>query len=220
MSVSTEERSIRRRLVYNAMPTDLPLDIVQQCIGILENEFGEQPEIKYSQLIKRLNESITTNLDGNKMLGKIMLMRRKSADDIGPDPGPAPGPDPGVAGTNGSRASGAKDVVFNNMFNTIIDQIRSRGSKLEKKFRSELPQQCQQAGLKASCLKALARWAQTAGPSAISADAAELQKIVNQSFVFMCQKLGPVDADKILHLAINKAGQLPESFEFSPKELM
>ena len=62
MSVSTEERSIRRRLVYNAMPTDLPLDIVQQCIGILENEFGEQPEIKYSQLIKRLNESITACL--------------------------------------------------------------------------------------------------------------------------------------------------------------
>ena len=97
MSATTEERSLRRRLIYNAMPTDTPLDIVQQCIGILENEFGEQPEIKYSQLIKRLNESITANLDGNKMLGKIMLMRRKSADEIGPDPG--------VAGTTGAGAS-------------------------------------------------------------------------------------------------------------------
>ena len=212
MSVTTEERSLRRRLVYNAMPTNTPLDIVQQCIGILENEFGEQPEIKYSQLIKRLNESINGGLDGNKMLGKIMLMRRKSADEIGPDPG--------VAGAAGAGASGAKDVVFNNMFNTIIDQVKNRGPELEKKFRVELPQQCQQAGLKASCLKALAGWAQSAAPSAISGDAAELHKIINQSFVFMCQKFGPVDADKILHLAINKAGQLPESFEFSPKELM
>ena len=212
MSVSTEERSLRRRLVYNAMPDNLSLDIVQQCISILENEFGEQSEIKYSQLIKRLNESITANLDGNKMLGKIMLLRRKSADEVGPDPG--------IVGEASTGASDAKDIVFNNMFNTITDQVRNRGSELEKKFRTELPKQCQQAGLKASCLKALTGWSQSAGPSAVSGEPADLQKIINQSFVFMCEKFGPVDADKILHLAINKAGQLPESFEFSPKELM
>ena len=213
MSISTEERSLRRRLVYNAMPPNTPLDIVQQCIGILENEFGQQPEIKYSQLIKRLNESISANLDGNQMLGKIMVMRRKSADEIGPDPG--------TQGASGAgTTTGARDIVFNAMFNTITEQIRNRGPEIEKKFRTELPQQCKQVGLNADCLKALAGWAQSSGPSAISGDPANLHKIINQSFVFLCTKFGPVDADKILHFSINKASQLPESFEFSPKELM
>lgn len=217
MSVSTEERSLRRRLVYNAMPENLPLDIIQQCIGILDNEFGQQPEIKYSQLIKRLNESIAVSLDGNQMLGKIMLLRRKSADEIGPDPGTSGAPS---SGAPSSGATGAKDIVFNEMFNTIIGQIRNRGPELERKFHSELPQQCQQAGVQADCLKALADWFQSSGSSAVSGEPADLQKIINQSFVFMCEKFGPVHADKVLHMAINKADQLPESFEFSPKQLM
>jgi len=194
------------------MPSDLPLDIVQQCIGILENEFGQQPEIKYSQLIKRLNEALAVNLDGNQMLGKIMIMRRKSVDEIGPDPG--------IANVARTGARDAKDIVFNKMFNTISGQIRNRGVQAEKKFRSELPIQCHREGLSTNCLKGLAGWGQSTKPANISGEKTALQKIINQSFVFMCEKFGPVDADKILHLAINQAEQLPESFEFSPKELM
>jgi len=40
MSVSEEERSLRRRLVANAMPESASVDVINQAIAILENEFG------------------------------------------------------------------------------------------------------------------------------------------------------------------------------------
>ena len=212
MSVTTEERSLRRRLVYNSMPKDLPVDIVQQCIGILENEFGSQPEIKYSQLIKRLNESIAANINSNQMLGQIMIMRRKSIDEIGPDPG--------TAGISPTAMLDPSAIVFNSMLNSIYDHIQKRGTETAAKFRNELPSQCQQAGVSTDCRKTLAVWAKSNTPAAISAKTADFQTIINQCYVFMCAKFGPVEADKVLHRSINQAEQLPESFEFSPKNLM
>ena len=212
MSVTTEERSLRRRLVFNSVPRDLPVDIVQQCIGILENEFGSQPDIKYSQLIKRLNESIAANIDGNQMLGQIMIMRRKPIDEIGPDPG--------ATGISPTAMFNPSDTIFNSMFNSITDQIQKRGLEGAAKFRSELPSQCQQAGISTDCWQALSAWSKSSMPAAISAHTSDFQTIINQCYVFMCAKFGPVEADKILHRSINQAEQLPESFEFSPKNLM
>ena len=48
MSVSAEERSMRRRLVANAMPDGTSIEVINRSIEILENEFGDEPQIKYS----------------------------------------------------------------------------------------------------------------------------------------------------------------------------
>ncbi len=213
MNVTTEERSLRRRLIYNAMPADTSIEIVQQCIDILENEFGETPDIRYSQLVKRLGESIGSSINFGPVLGRIMMLRNKTPDDIGPDPG--------VAAKPATVSLDSKGVVFACLFNAICHQVSSRGATRILELKKHFASAASGLDLSTDCKESLAGW--TIGDAAevsFSGEVADLQRIVNSAFVWMCNKFGPVETDKILHRAIHVAEQIPESFEFSPKELM
>ena len=131
MSVSAEERSMRRRLVYNAMPEDTSIDVINKSIEILENEFGNEPQIKYSKLIKRLGEAIDSNVKFGPVLGKIMILRRKTAEEIGPDPGV-------VESTNNVSSQVPRDIVFNAVFASIAQQVGNRGEAVRTDFTNWL----------------------------------------------------------------------------------
>ena len=152
MSVSEEERSLRRRLVANAMPESASVDVINQAIAILENEFGDEPQIKYSQLVKRLGESIEGNVKFGSVLGKIMVMRRKPVEEIGPDPGI-------VESSQSIVKLAAQDVVFNAMFLSIAQQIHQRGATMESDFGSWLSSDAKSWSLTSECLSAIEQWA-------------------------------------------------------------
>ena len=150
MSVSPEERGMRRRLVYNAMPNNTSIDVVNQAIAILENEFGDEPKIKYSDLVKRLGQAIGTNMKFGPVLGRIMIMRRKTADEIGPDPGVA---DPS------SVASSEKpqDIVFNAVFSSIAQQITNCGEITRAEFTKWLSTDASSWDISVQCVLAINR---------------------------------------------------------------
>ena len=214
MSVSAEERSLRRRLVYNAMPESASMEVINRSIEILENEFGDEPQIKYSQLIKRLSEAIDSNVKFGQVLRKIMIMRRKSPEEIGQDPG--------VQESNKlSVKLTPQDIVFNAMFSSIARQVRQRGKAYQTDFPKWINSNAGSWKLTSACESAIEEWSSSPESSSqLSGSVEQLQKIVNQCFVWMCNKFGPVDTDKILHQAIQAADRIPEAIEFPPKKLM
>ena len=213
MSVSPEERSMRRRLVANAMPDGTSIEVINRSIEILENEFGDEPQIKYSKLIKRLGEAIDSNVKFGPVLGRIMILRRKTAEEIGPDPG--------VVETSSANSSKEPhDVVFNAVFSSIAKQV-CRGDALQADFTKWLSTEASSWNLSSEGVSALDRWASNPkSEPQVSGSVEQLQKIINQCFVWMCGKFGPVDTDKILLRALNSAADLPAAIEFPPKKLM
>lgn len=215
MSVSAEEKSLRRRLVFHAMPEDTSVELVERCMEVLENEFGEDPDIRYGKLIKSLSAAVGGGLNFGPVLARIMVMRRMSAEEIGPDP---------CAGGKTTRSAApvdGKTAVFNTMFDAIVDQIAKRGTASEQKFRSWMKEQIPSSGITGTCAADLDRWA-TTGTQSSSVDGSieNYQKIVNLSFVWMCGELGPVETDRVLLRAISVAEQIPEAFDFPPRRLM
>lgn len=213
MNVTSKERSLRRRLLFNAMPESASEAVVKLCIQILDNEYGDNPEIKYSQLIKRLSDAVQGNMNFGPVLGRIMIAKGKPLEEIGPDPG-------GVRTRNDISELNAGEVVFNTMLTTITEQVRNRGRQKEINFRRELLSRCFESPITNEFKHALEEWSFDPEASPIRGTPAEFQLVINACYVWMCVDMGPTEADRILNYVVSNAQRLPQSFEFSPKTLL
>lgn len=213
MSVSSKERSLRRRLLFNAMPESASEEVVKLCIQILDNEFGDTPEIKYSQLIKRLGDAVEGNMNFGPVLGRIMIAKGKPIDQIGPDPG-------------GTRIQHANfqltpgEIVFNAMLGAITQQVKSRSRHKVVEFRQNLLLKCGESPVTSTFKHAIEEWSYDPDASPVRGTTAEFQLVINECYVWMCVDMGPIEADRILNYVVANVSQLPESFEFSPKSLL
>ena len=202
------------------------MEIIQQAIDILENEFGEEPNLLYGSLVKRLKESLDerrVNLGG--LLGKIMVLRNKSEAEIGPEPpvsanyGRQPNQQPATPAIAGDLEAG--DRVFNALLQGIAITVKQRGSDNLQELTTYLKEQSGSFRLPARTSTPFKKWLEMPMDSPrISGDVKDLHKIVNASFVWACNKYGPIDADKILLFGVRSAEQLPESFEHSPRTFL
>ena len=221
MSVSDKEKSLRRRLLFNSLPAGTSEDLVQQAIDLLDNEFGEDPRILYGALVKRLKESLGDRVSMHGVLGNIMLMRNRPEAEIGPEPslaGNAPAAPPSVAGNASLEAS---DKVFNALFDGIVSTVRQRGNANATGLANHLTGQFKAMSLPGRTQTTLQQW--ITDPSrepCVVGNTSDLHKIVNCCFVWLCETFGPVDADKVLLRSVQKAEQLPESFEHSPRKFL
>ncbi len=227
MSVSESEKSLRRRLLFNSLPAGTSLEIIQQAIDLLDNEFGEEPNLLYGSLVNRLKETLDerrVNLGG--LLGKIMVLRNKPVADIGPEPPfsgnsrtaqPAAATQPvGVAGD-----LTVQDKVFNSLLLGIATAVKQRNADNLQEMTEFLKSEALTMGLATPTSKSLAKWIAMPmdGPK-ITGNVENLHRIINTCFVWMCKKFGPVDADKILLFGVKTAETLPESFEHSPRKFL
>lgn len=224
MSITDREKSLRRRLLFNALPTGTSEDLVQQAIDLLENEFGEDPRILYGALVKRLKESLGDRVNMQGVLGNIMVMRNKPEAEIGPEPAlrsrsaPAATAGSQFVGNTGQQAS---DKVFNALFQGIVSTVRHRGNENAISLANHLTGQFSDMSLAGRTQATLQQWITDPSrePSVVGTTG-DLHKIINCCFVWLCQTFGPVDADKVLLRAVQGAEQLPESFEFSPRKFL
>ncbi|QEG20244.1 hypothetical protein [Mariniblastus fucicola] len=231
MSVSDTEKSLRRRILFNSLDKGTPIEVVQSAIDLLENEFGAQPEIRYTQLIKRLRESFEhPAFRSGNLLGRIMMVRNKPADQIGPDPASSL---PQTNHSGGSTANPAspspqrrvilsgRDLVFNTLLGNISAAVVKRHPESAAAYREHFMKEALKMNLSRDCAAKLVSWAKSgAEMSSISGTDEELHKIINTSFVWLCGKFGPVFADKILLHAVALTEQLPEAFDHSPRKFL
>ena len=228
MSVSTKEKSLRRRILFNSLDKGTPVEVVQRAIDLLENEFGEQPEIRYTQLVKRLRESFDhPAFKSGSLLGRIMSVRNQPPSDIGPDPiETLPKSEKPASSSQAPAASRqslltGRDLVFNTLLGHINACVAKRSPEKEIAYREHFIKEALKMDLSRECGAKLVSWAKSGTTnSSISGTDEELHKIVNTAFVWMCSAFGPVDADKILLMAVNQTEQLPEAFEHSPRKFL
>ena len=163
---------------------------------------------------RSLRQAVDSNVKFGPVLGRIMILRRKTAEEIGPDPGV-------VESTTTESSQVPHDVVFNAVFSSIAQQVSTRGGNVETEFTQWLSKDAASWKISPECVSELDRWAaNTKSQPRVSGTVEHLQKIINQCFVWMCGKFGPVDTDKILHRALGSAADLPAAYEFPPKRLM
>ncbi len=229
MSVSSNEKSLRRRILFNSLEKGTPVDVVQRAIDLLENEYGDQPEIRYTELVKKLRSSFDhPAFKSGNLLGRIMMVRNKPADQIGPDPADTLPPSASMGQMAPSMSSPTqltgltgRDLVFNTMFSHINSSIAKRSPEGEKSYRENFLKEALNMNLERETAAQLVAWGKSsATTSSISGTDEDLHKIVNTAFVWLCGKFGPVDADKILLQAVNLAEQLPEAFDVSPRKFL
>ncbi len=226
MTVSNTEKSKRRRILAKSLGEDTPTNIIQSAIDLLENEFGDNPEIKYAELIDRLRASFDhPAFESPNLLGRIMMVRNKPADQIGPDPADGPVVERGApvaqqAVSAKSNVEG-RELVFNTLFGHITAAIAKRGDSVEASYRQHLLSEAQQMNLSQDCGKKLVSWVQSnKAASEITGTTAELHQIINAAFVWMCREFGPVFADKVLINSVNETDKLNEAFDFPPRDFL
>lgn len=226
MSVSHQEKSLRRRILFNSLDQGTPVDIVQRAIDLLDNEYGEKPEIRYTELVKRLRESFDHPAFRSKtLLGRMMIVRNKPAEQIGPDPHETLGR--GNVSTAGApltaKVTGltGRDLVFNTLATQVALSIQKRGDVKIKACKDFLLGEILNMKLSRECASKVVQWAKGSNvATSISGNDQELHKIVNNLFVWMCGAFGPVEADRILLQAVKHTEQLPEAFECSPRKFL
>lgn len=221
MSASESERSYRRRLLASAMPDGVTTQTLQKSISLLEDEFGNVPNLKYSELVARLQANLDrAELNVGQLLGRIMTLKKKSPADLGPDPGTsvgaanasAPAENPAFARMEGRLK------VFNTLFGHIASHAERKGSL--DALRSHLATKADSMGLPEPCRCTLKSWATGSGDPAIEGANEDLHRVVNEAFVWLCGSIGPVDADKVLLHAVKTTESLPEAFECPPRTFL
>ena len=221
MNVSEKEKSLRRRLLFNSLPTGTSEDLVQQAIDLLDNEFGEDPRILYGALVKRLKDSLGDRVSMHGVLGNIMLMRNRPEAEIGPEPTMHRSA-PKVAAPFAENSNlEPSDKVFNALFDGIVSTVRQRGNDKATGLANYLTGQFKTMSLPGKTQTTLQQW--ITNPSrepCVIGKTSDLHKIINCCFVWLCETFGPVDADKVLLRSVQKAEQLPESFEHSPRKFL
>ena len=226
MSVSQQEKSRRRRILFNSLDQGTPVDIVQRAIDLLDNEYGDKPEIRYTELVKRLRESIDhPALKSKTLLGRMMIVRTKTADQIGPDPSETLARATLSAGgaQSSPQAMGltGRGLVFNTLMTQVVTAVQKHGDAKLKSCKDFFLGEILKMKLSQPCGSKLVEWAKgSSTATAIDGDDKELHKIINSLFVWMCGAFGPVEADKILLQAVKHAEQLPDAFEFSPRKFL
>lgn len=207
------ERSYRRRIFATALPDDFPSDALQQSMSVLDQEFGDVEKLKYSDVISRLETNLVkAEVNLNLLLGRIMQLQRKKPDELDADPF-------GKGTATPVTPQAPRETVFNALFSAVTKQVDRRGQLDE--LRLELKKNAFTLGLAANCVQSLTAWAdQRVTTSRITGSNADLHKVINHVFVWMCNKYGPVDADRILIASVKFAEALPEAFDCSPREFL
>lgn len=238
MPVDDNERSMRRRVVFHAMNGNATPKAIQYAINMLETDFANDEKLRYNELIQRMQadlDSAEANL--GKVLGKIMSIRSLPADQIGPDPlggasetgssaerqAPTAPVDeiPSVESKHRPKRTGAHHV-FSTVIEMVVSHLQHRGDDSHLQLIDAIlsSRDIQKSGSRLVEPFQNFRSSPQSGNLLINGTQDEYRMIVHRAYVWLCEKLGPVDADRTLNAAIRSADSLPEAVNHSPRELL
>lgn len=226
MPVNDQERSLRRRIVFNAMNGNATPAAITSAITTLETEFGDVENLRFNQLILRLQATLdSAEVNLSKVLGEIMTLRSLPAEEIGPDPGRG---DVVATATVAKKQPAATPMrsgmhaVFATMLETVAAQLRHRGDDSHLQMVGALTSSPSVNNLGSRIYDAIHLWGQSPDPGKLSIAGTpdEYRVIVHVVYVWLCEKLGPVDADRLLNAAVRAADQLPDAVTNSPRQLL
>lgn len=137
-------------------------------------------------------------------------------------PAPSPVLAPAAAPTAPPSTLPPESIVFGTVMTSVIgDIVQLHGNALEDLLdacRDELVRAPVRDSLRAAAEGALASARTHAWQ--IEATATELADLVHMVYIALCRAIGPVEADRYLTEAIERAGRLPEARAFPPRSLL
>ncbi len=223
MPVDDNERSMRRRIVFHAMNGNATPKAIKYAICMLETEFADEEKLHYNELIRRMQvnlDSAEANL--GKVLGKIMSIRSLPAEQIGPDPLGSPDEDEHRGAKIPKATRTGPHHVFSSVIEMVVGYLQRRGDDSHLQLIDAIlaSHDIQKSGPR--IIRPFEHYRSTpqAGQLLINGTQDEYRLIVHRVYVWLCQKLGPVDADRTLNAAIRTADTLPEAVNHSPRELL
>ncbi|MEM9827588.1 MAG: hypothetical protein AAF958_13435 [Planctomycetota bacterium] len=228
MPVNDQERSLRRRIVFKAMNGNATPAAIQTAIRTLDNEFGEVENLRFNQLIDRLRDRLdSAEANLSKVLGNIMTLRTKSADEIGPDPlrsqaaGAASKRTGSAAGLAATRREGLADV-FGTLVESVVSSLRHRGDNSHQSFLDEWTKCSDVQALAGRVVGPLTDWAADPQPDAFRpvGTVDHFRILVHAMYLWLCEKFGPVDADRMLNQGVRAAEGLPAAVTNPPRQLL
>ncbi|MEM9586840.1 MAG: hypothetical protein AAGA03_06130 [Planctomycetota bacterium] len=226
MPVNEQERSLRRRIVFNAMNGNATPQAIHSAIQTLDSEFGDVENLRFNQLIQRLQSTLdSAEANLGKVLGEIMSLRTLPAEEIGPDPlagkQPATTPNQSASGQTAGPRTGLH-AVFATLVETIASQLQHRGDDSHLKLANAITSAADVIALGDRVLGPLKQWQKTpvAGGLQLLATPDQYRVIVHVVYVWLCQKLGPVDADRLLAAGVRQAESLPDAVSNPPRQLL
>lgn len=228
MPASDLSKSIRRRILFNSLPSGTPQNVVQQAIDLLDSEFGEQTQVCYLQVVKRLREHIGHQCFGvgSGLFSRIVKLRDSNLESLGPDPrGGQADAVSEAASASGSRGIGhrlgGRDLVVASLVNGIFSYLKPYGEQAVTRLRCGIAGQVSSLDLSEVSRQHLAEWAKpNSSLFALKGTDQEIHQIVNAIFVWLCGDFGPVDAERALLNAVHQAEQLPEAFNHPPRKFL
>lgn len=227
MPVSEQERSLRRRIVFSAMNGKATPAAIQSAINLLDSEFGDVEKIRFNRLIQRLGETLdAAEANLGKILGEIMVLRSKPADQIGPDPRSGTPVSTTVAAAPKAKPATSErsglDDVFATMIETLVENLKHRGDGSEQQLLSEIQASPAVTKLGARMADPLAAYAKAPAPGTLQCKGMieEYRAIVHVVYLWICKKLGPVEADQAINAMVRTAEQRPAAVSNPPRQLL
>lgn len=211
------ERSYRRRILTSALPDDIPAETLRHSLQVLDQDFGEVENLKYKEVLNRIEDNLNAaEVNVNRLLGRIMLLKRKEPAELKPDPRGG-GTQKATTATR-TQLLDPRLKVFNTLFGSIAKHVDRKGDL--DALRAELLDQIVTLDVSPDCGRSVREWSTGASDPQIAGSNKDLHKIVNHAFVFMCTRFGPIDADKVLIASVRAAEALPEAFDCSPRKFL
>lgn len=230
MPVNEHERSARRRLVFTAMNGNATPNAIESALETLDSEFGDVEEIRFNRFVRRLQETLdSTEANLNAVLGQIMTLRQKSPEELGPDP------------RGGSRIQASDSTlrqakpqaqnavkreglhhVFATMVESFVSHLQNLGNGSDRHLLEALLQSPEVERLSPRVANAIQHWAQSPGTGTLNIQGTidEYRTVIHAIYLWLCQKLGPVDADRLLSNVVRAAETLPEAVTNSPRQML
>ena len=229
MKISDQERSVRRRILFGAMNGNATPAAIRTAIATLDDEFGQTENLRFNQVITRLQQTLdATEVNLGKVLGNIMTLRNLPVDKLGPDPATGSRADVVIRQRDGGESPkpvtvrGGAGNVFGTLIETIVSHLRHRGDGSHVAIVEAMATSPEVVSLGDRVVDAIRRWRddESTSPLHVPGTTEHYRVIVHVVYVWLCNRLGPVDADRMLSAAVRTAETLPDAVNHPPRELL
>lgn len=186
----------RRRAIYTGLKDFLNDEQMERALRHWENRYADQPSLALQRFVADICADSELKAKRATVLRSLLNAMNSPVSDLLPDPG----------GSSGSSIMQPPAANSGSAFSALMLALMSQLSDDKQgKLRLDLFAALRRRQLPPTLLDALQRWLASRHPLELQqAPTALLQKLINQYYVLLCEDLGPIQADRMLALAVKQ----------------
>lgn len=229
--IDQQDLAHRRRFVYHGLNGHLPEESVRTALRLCDEEFARDPAFSLVKFLDRLTLADQRAAELRPMLFvSLQRARLKPMHELGADPRPTTPAAPQPRSTTPApmqRSSPAAVAVQgwhdlgNLLLADLFESLRRVHSSLPTTAARHLERNLNEAAFSPATFAAIEDWLKTGTPVFTArATRNELHTIVHTLYLWMCDALGPVEADRLVSRAVRDVEKHPSSVRLSAHALL